>query len=160
MKRDFLTKLGLEKDTCDAIMAEFGKNVEEMKQQLSELQDKLTAAEDEKLRLYNDSKAAEEKHLHDIEKCKLDIALKQLIEGAGFASSLAMRAAESEILDSVIFEDGKIVNSDEIISSLKEKDPGAFAPEELKLARFTKAINSSSADTEKIPDFRYLRRPE
>lgn len=90
MKRDFLEKAGLEKETIDSIMAEHGKSVEAQKQKVTDLTNEvgtlkgqLTVKESSVTTLEQKLKEYEEKDLTELDKLK-----KQLDEKDGVASNL------------------------------------------------------------------------
>lgn len=144
MKREFLAELGLEKESIDKIMAEYGKDINAEKA-------KLTALEQEKANLEDSLQAANDaidgfksKDL-DVEKVqKLATEWQKKYEAAEQAreqqerDSALMQALDktntldADLLkscidmDALVYKDGKYIGLDEQLESIKENKPYLF----------------------------------
>lgn len=149
MKREFLEKLGLDKENIDAIMAEHGKDVEANKSKIAEIEntnkvlesnlaerdsqlEKLskstgdaTALQAEIEKLKADNQAAAEKHLQEVKEIKINNALQSaLLE----AKARNTKSVEAHIDRSKLQlqDDGSISGLAEQIKSLTENENTKF----------------------------------
>lgn len=142
MKREFLEKMGLEKDTIDKIMAENGKDIEVEKAKTTAMtaaRDTLQGNLDEAnktIESYKDmdieaiKKSAadwEEKAKKanaDLEAARKDAALDKALSGAGSIDTDLLK----KVLDheAIIYKDDKITGLTEQIDQLKKDKPYLF----------------------------------
>lgn len=157
MNREFLEGLGLEKETIDKIMAEYGKSInsykekagqidvlqnqiDDYKQQLKErdkqLEDlKAKAAGNEDLQtqiqvLQDQNKQLQQEYEAKIQQQQFDFALESALRDAKAKNPKAVRA----LLDTeaIKFVDGKLVGLEEQLKALKETDDYLFVPDGLR----------------------------
>jgi Phage minor structural protein GP20. len=149
MKREFLEKLGLEKDVIDKILNENGRGLEAQKTKITELEEAKKTAESlvaerdsqiEKLskskgnaedlqaemkKLQEDNKAAAEKHAQEI----MEIRRGNAIDAALAASKAKNVQATKALLDLskiTVADDGTIIGIDEQIKGLVEGEGTKF----------------------------------
>ena len=149
MKREFLEKLGLEKEAIDKIMDENGKDVESAKTKATELEGELTKskemlaerdkqidtlskskgnaeelqAEIEKLKLAN--KEADDKHQQEVKDIKINSAIQAALSGA---KAKNLRSVEVHIDKSKLQlqEDGSVAGLAEQVKRLQENEETKF----------------------------------
>lgn len=155
MNREFLEKLGLGKEQIDDIMKEYGKSINDLKEQVSEV-DTLKAQIDdykdqieerdgqlEKLskltedneeltttieQLKEDNKTATEELQNKLDQQAFDFSLDKALSGAGVRNSKAVRA----LLDteSIKFDGEKLLGLDDQLEKIKETDDYLFQSNE------------------------------
>ena len=110
MKREFLESLGLEKDTVDAVMAEYGRGIGAMKQRCDMLEEQCDALKE---------------RIPELERriSELDGGLSRAVDDAGFSSVLAGETAAAVLREE--FEAGNDIYA--AIDVMRENDPAAFA---------------------------------
>lgn len=170
MKRDFLKDLGLEKDVIDQIMAANGEDIENArkaeqkaweaeKEQLStqisqfetqaakrdvdlkKLQDKLTAKENDDVKLADAQKALEDfqaQYENDKKTWEAqskqqayEFAVKTKAGALKFSSNAAQKEFTREAIAAGLKMDGDdLLGWDDYVAKVKEADPAAFASED------------------------------
>ena len=140
MTREFLKGLGLSDEAIEKVMAEYGKNINQLKSENEELKEKeksfseleKTKKElDEKLKSANESIKEQKDKLKEAEngftKYKNDVRLEKALKGAGFKSAdIAKKLID---LDKLKFNDDKIDGLDEAIEELKKSSDYLFKSE-------------------------------
>ena len=144
MTREFLKGLGLTDEAIDKVMAEYGKNVNQLKAENEELREKSKGIDDlekakkdleAELKKANDDLKASGDKLKETEsgfaKYKNDVRLDKALKGAGFKSSdIAKRLID---VDKLKFDDeDKIEGLDEAIEALKKSNAYLFERDESK----------------------------
>lgn len=142
MKREFLEKLGLEKDTIDKIMAENGKDIEVEKAKTTAMtaeRDTLQGNLDEAnktIESYKDmdieaiKKSAadwEAKYKQtnaDLEATRQDAALDKALAGSKTVDADLLKKALDH--DAIKYKDGKFIGLDEQIKTLQKEKPYLF----------------------------------
>ena len=148
MKRDFLKDLGLEKETIDVIMAENGKDIENAKSEVKELETEIKGLQDqlkerdsqmEELKksvgdsenlkkqieeMQTTNKATEDAHKAEIHQMKVDIALERALKDA--KNTTAVKALLTGLDKAEFAEDGTIKGLDDQIKNLKKSDAYLF----------------------------------
>lgn len=142
MQREFLTNLGLEKETIDQIMAENGKDINAEKAKLDALQATLDEANEtikgfkaKDLDVDAAKKSAEEweAKYKEAEKARKaaarDHALSQELGKTNTVDHDLLKACLD--MDKIIFDDdnGKIIGLDDQIAGIKENKPYLFEAE-------------------------------
>lgn len=149
MNREFLEKLGLEKDTIDQIMAEHGKTLNATKQQLEtveqerdELQTQLEArdtqleelkkVDPEELQqrieeLEQENQAAKEQYESELKDVRLNSAIKLAISGQVHDEDLVAGLFDKEKL---VIDGDKIVGLEDQLKALQEEKSFLFKPVE------------------------------
>lgn len=130
MKRDFLESLNISGETADAIMAESGKAVERLKGKISELEEKLSCADE--LKRQNDELIAERDRASD-EAGKVTERLCRArrryihsrLTQLGIKDSLSDYITEY-ILSETAEEDADESYTDQAVSDFAEKFPQLF----------------------------------
>ena len=137
MTREFLKGLGLSDEAIEKVMAEYGKNVNQLKSENEELKEKNKSVEElektkkdleDELKKANDDLKASGDKLKETEsgfaKYKNDVRLDKALKGAGFKSSdIAKKLID---LDKLKFGEGKIEGLDEAIEELKKSSNYLF----------------------------------
>lgn len=144
MTREFLKGLGLTDEAIDKVMAEYGKNVNQLKAENEDLREKSKGIDDlekakkgleAELKKANDDLKASGDKLKETEsgfvKYKNDVRLDKALKGAGFKSSdIAKKLID---LDKLKFDDeDKIGGLDEAIEALKKSNAYLFESDESK----------------------------
>lgn len=148
MKRDFLKELGLEKEAIDAIMAENGKDIENAKSEVKELESdikglkeqlkdrdgqiedlKKAAGSNEDLKkqieeMQEKNKTAEDAHKAEIHQMKVDMAVERALKDAKNAT--AVKALLNGLGKAEFAEDGTIKGLEDQIKALKKSDAYLF----------------------------------
>ena len=148
MKRDFLKELGLEKEAIDAIMAENGKDIENAKSEVKELETEITglkgqlkdrdsqiedlkkaAGSNEELKkqieeMQTKNKTAEDAHKAEIHQMKVDIAVERALKDAKNAT--AVKALLTGLDKAEFAEDGTIKGLEDQVKNLKKSDAYLF----------------------------------
>ena len=142
MKREFLESLGLEKDTVDAVMAEYGRGIGAMKQrcdmleeQCDALKERIPELERRISELDGGLSESEEKYSRLIGS-----VIARAVDDAGFSSVLAGETAAAVLREE--FEAGNDIYA--AIDVMREKDPAAFAGKKCEKPYF-------SAPSEAVP---------
>ena len=137
MKREFLESLGLEKDTVDAVMAEYGRGIGAMKQrcdmleeQCDALKERIPELERRISELDSGLSGSEEKYSRLI-----DSVIARAVDDAGFSSVLAGETAAAVLRENDIYA---------AIDVMRENDPAAFAGKKCEKPYF-------SAPSEAVP---------
>ena len=141
MKREFLTELGLEKETIDKIMAEHGKTISIEKQAhesaVNDLQEKLTEAT-EAITKASESNESIEKIQQELEDYKTkyeEVNTTLESERKLLKIKEALTAEGGQDLDYLMYKLGEVEDIeklDELVSNLKESLPAHFGTEEAK----------------------------
>lgn len=125
MKREFLEGLGLDKDTVDAVMSEYGRGIGEMKAKCAgtdaecvSLRDGISKLEKRAAELEKGLSASERKY-HDF----LDAMIRRIADDAGF-SSLSARNTAIQVMQEEAAHGNDLFT---VIDGLRDADPGAFA---------------------------------
>lgn len=178
MKREFLEGLDLgsgmklPKEAVEAIMAEHGKTVNPLKEQITALtadrdawQTRATTAEEIVKKIPEDQDpaklvealseartalaTAEADYNNKLAARDFDDALREAIGAFKFTSPAAQRDVERQIRESgLTVKDGKILGLSEFVAGLREKEPDSFVDEaaekaEAGKARFTQRTTDS-----------------
>lgn len=178
MKRDFLEKLGLEKEVIDQIMAENGKDIEAKKKELDEVSEAKKTAEamlaerDKQIETLSKSKGNAEELQAEIEKLKTankedaekhqselkEIKMNNAIQAAlGEAKARNLKSVETHLDKSKLQmqEDGTLVGLAEQIKTLTEGEETKFLfgePETKVIGVKTVTPGASSATTDQDMD--------
>lgn len=137
MTREFLKGLGLSDEAIEKVMAEYGRNINQLKLENEELKEKEKSfselekakkALEEELKGANESIKEQKDKLKETEngftKYKNDVRLEKALKGAGFKSSdIAKKLID---LDKLKFNDDKIDGLDEAIEELKKSSEYLF----------------------------------
>lgn len=129
MKREFLEGLGLDRDTIDAVLNEYGRGIEGMRQRCGELENQCDALK-EKLPVLERRAAELGDGLAESEKkygALIDSVITRAVSEAGFSSLLAEDAARRLIREEA--ERGEDVFT--VIDALRDADPEAFGGKKL-----------------------------
>jgi ATPase subunit of ABC transporter with duplicated ATPase domains len=165
MKREFLKDLGIADDVVDKIMAENGKDINDvkakfadydnLKKQIAERDkqlEELKKTEPEKLqaeiaRLQQENTAVQQKFESELKAAKLNFALETHLTKAGAVNVTAVKA----LLDhSKISLDGDhLIGLDDQLKTLKEKETWAFKPQTTEVPG--SGGNPAVAGTQKNP---------
>lgn len=139
MKRDFLENLGLEKQTVDSIMAEYGRSVEAVK---SAEADRLKTAEENTENLKNKLEELEKQ----IAGAALRAALSAELKKAGIVSLLAEEAAFLRLTAAGPDAEKDIPG---FVAALKGSDPDSFTsplPDPASLPKFSRPGTADPSD--------------
>ena len=134
MEREFLQEMGLADEAIDAVLARHGQEMDE----------------------------AEARHGEELAQRDFDHALERALDGYGFSSRAARMAAAGMAREAglTLGQDGSLEGLEEVMDSLRERDPGAFVSEKPTVI-FTAAVTDGGPVTREqiisIPD-RALRR--
>lgn len=99
MKREFLEQLGLEKEVIDKVMAEYGKSIQELKleqEKFDELKNEKTTLEQQLNQLQN-TLSAKEEELKSVDELKQQVEsykLKDLKTNIAFQAGIPIELAE------------------------------------------------------------------
>jgi len=151
MKRDFLKGLNLEADVIDAIMAQYGADVESLKTENAEQADKIQALEDgiktrdeqletlknstddiEALKtqidtLQNENKTAAEKYQNELKQVKINTAVEKALATAKAKNNKVVAPLLAEFLSNAeVDETGIVKGLDEQIKMLVEGSETSF----------------------------------
>lgn len=142
MKREFLEKLGLEKDAIDQVMAENGKDIEAEKAKTTAMtaeRDKLQASLDDAnktIKGYKDMdieaikqsasdwEEKAKKAKADLEALRQDAELDKALAGSNTIDADLLKKALDH--DAISYKDGKFVGLDEQIKALQKDKPYLF----------------------------------
>lgn len=126
MKREFLTKeLGLSKDMCDKIMAQYGESINKLKEENGELLEKVAAYEsevakaDETKAALNSIIAEKDELLATCESLKNELSGSKL--GAAISRSLLLAGAKNLTACEALLKKDKLTITDDEILGLNEQ---------------------------------------
>lgn len=124
MKREFLENLGLEKDAVDAVMAEYGRGIEAMKQKCDLLEDQCDALKERVPGLERRISELDDGLSESEEKYSrlINSVIAKAVDDAGFSSVLAGEAAAAVLKEEI--EAGNDIYA--AIDVMRENDPAAF----------------------------------
>lgn len=155
--RDFLKGLDLDKETIDTIMAEYGKNVQSLKEQVEDYKVKITDYETKitdltsKAQTNEDTQKELEKLKSQIADRALDDKIKEALGDKKFVNEYTKNAIIEGIKKGLNDENNKGKSIDDILGSLTEGQEGIFVEEKANTQQ-TKAtgaqIRTSSAPSE------------
>lgn len=130
MKREFLESLGLEKDTVDAVMAEYGRGIGAMKQRCDMLEEQCDALKERIPKLERRISELDGGLSESEEKYSrlIGSVIARAVDDAGFSSVLAGETAAAVLREE--FEAGNDIYA--AIDVMRENDPAAFAGKSVK----------------------------
>lgn len=133
--RDFLKGLDLDKETINTIMAEYGKNVQGLKEQVEDYKTKMTNYETKVTELTSKAQTNEDTQ-KELEKLKAQIAdrtlddkIKEAIGDKKFVNDYTKNAIIDGIKKGLNDENNKGKSIDDILGSLTEGQEGIFVEE-------------------------------
>ena len=133
--RDFLKGLDLDKETINTIMAEYGKNVQGLKEQIEDYKTKTTNYETKINELTSKAQTNEDTQ-KELEKLKAQIAdrtlddkIKETIGDKKFVNDYTKNAIIDGIKKGLNDENNKGKSIDDILGSLTEGQEGIFVEE-------------------------------
>ena len=141
--RDFLKGLNLDKETIDTIMAEYGKNVQGLKEQIEEYKTKVTGYETKITDLTSKAQTNEDTQ-KELEKLKAQIAdrtlddkIKEAIGDKQFVNEYTKNAIIDGIKKGLNDENNKGKSINDILESFTEGKEGIFVEETAKQTKAT-----------------------
>ena len=133
--RDFLKGLDLDKETIDTIMAEYGKNVQSLKEQIEDYKAKITDYETKITDLTSKAQTNEDTQ-KELEKLKsqmadrvLDDKIKEALGDKKFVNEYTKNAVIEGIKKGLNDENNKGKSIEDILGSLTEGQEGIFVEE-------------------------------
>lgn len=133
--RDFLKGLDLDKETIDTIMAEYGKNIQGLKEQVEDYKTKMTNYETKVTELTSKAQTNEDTQ-KELEKLKSQIAdralddkIKEALGDKKFVNEYTKNAVIEGIKKGLNDENNKGKSIDDILGSLTEGQEGIFVEE-------------------------------
>ncbi len=153
--RDFLKGLDLDKETIDTIMAEYGKNVQGLKEQIDDYKGKVTNYETKINELSSKAKTNEDtlKELEDL-KSKiadrtLDDKIREALGDKKFVNDFTQTAVIEGIKKGLNDENNKGKSINDILESFTEGKEGIFVEETTKQGKATGSqFKASTPSTE------------
>ena len=142
--RDFLKGLDLDKETIDTIMAEYGKNVQSLKEQVEDYKVKITDYETKitdltsKAQTNEDTQKELEKLKSQIADRALDDKIKEALGNKKFVNEYTKNAVIEGIKKGLNDENNKGKSIDNILGELTEGQEGIFVEEKANIQQ-TKA---------------------
>ena len=133
--RDFLKGLDLDKETIDTIMAEYGKNVQSLKEQIEDYKVKITDYETKitdltsKAQTNEDTQKELEKLKSQIADRALDDTINKAIGNRKFVNDYTKNAIIDGIKKGLNDENNKGKSIDNILGELTEGQEGIFVEE-------------------------------
>ena len=135
--RDFLKGLDLDKETIDTIMAEYGKNIQGLKEQIENYKTKATDYETKVSELTSKAQTNEETQ-KELEKLKQEIAdktldekIKEVLGDKKFVNEYTKNAIIDGIKKGLNDESNKGKSINDILENFTEGQEGIFVEEQI-----------------------------
>lgn len=145
--RDFLKGLDLDKETINTIMAEYGKNIQGLKEQVEDYKTKITDYETKVTELTSKAQTNEDTQ-KELEKLKSQIAdralddkIKEALGNKKFVNEYTKNAVIEGIKKGLNDENNKGKSIDNILGELTEGQEGIFVEEKANMQQ-TKATGT------------------